>query len=613
MKRRIVVACAFFACGLSGLSARLVWLQVVDHEKYAEEASDHYSDRVPLPASRGEIRDRNGDLLARNQTIYTIVADCQHLRDFGITCVALAKQEGTGPRTIKQNYEPKEIVSKYLDLVSKELSGLLRIPEGELKRKLMSKEKGRIVLARDVEEDAAQEFRAVLGRYLIGGIKLEAGERRYYPSPLSLTHVIGYVDRDGFGREGVEKVFDGEMRGEDGYRYIERDRRAREIHAFRGDEREPRHGNSIRLTVDMSLQVRVEEILDEVWQQYRPEKATAIWMDPRTGEVLAMASRPHFDLTTRQGSLRNVAVSDFYEPGSTFKIVAASAALDRGLVTPQTEIYCHDGFYDEEGLKLKDHHPYGMLTVEGVLAKSSNIGIYKIARQINRLPFHDYVTNFGFGAPTGIELTAETGGMLHGIEKWNQSSFSSLSMGYAIGVTPMQMASAYCAVANGGELLKPHLLKAIEDPRGRVLWSNRREVVRRVMSDETSSLMRTALAKVTQEGGTGTNAALPGYEVAGKTGTAKKNIPGKGYADGRYVVSFAGFLPADQPELVGLVVVDDPHADGVSLYGGTIAAPIWAKMASQAVRLRGIVPQDAERHRLAEVDPSAVTIEGITD
>jgi len=254
-----------------------------------------------------------------------------------------------------------------------------------------------------------------------------------------------------------------------------------------------------------------------------------------------------------------------------------------------------------------------MLTVEGVLVKSSNIGIYKIARQLNRGPFFQYLEDFGFGRPTGLEVSAETGGMLHPVSRWNQSSFSSMAMGYAVGVTPIQMATAYCAVANGGELLEPHVLRAVEDSRGRKLWSNPRKVVRRVISESASRSMRAALLKVTQTGGTGTNAALPGYDVAGKTGTAKKNFPGRGYIDGRYVVSFAGFLPANDPELVGLVVVDDPKASGVSLYGGTIAAPIWAKMATHAVRLRNIPPQNAEVHRLAEIDPSQIRMEGITD
>lgn len=621
MKRRLLFLCACLACGLSLLSARLVWVQVVTAEKYAIAATDHYSHREELPASRGPILDRNGDLLARNQTVYSVVADFQHLRDFGITTAALGKKEGVSPRLIKQRYEDLydeesgelQLIIDYLLYASVTLSDPLRIPHGELNRKLKEKKAGEVILASNLEEDEARAIGEIIDEHRIGGVYLRRGERRYYPSPLSLTHVIGYVDKEGKGKEGIEKTYDEEMRGTDGFRLVERDRRQREIHAFRGDELAPVPGNGVRLTIDMSLQVKVEEVLDQVWAEYHPEKVTAIWMDPRNGEVLAMASRPHFDLSTRQGSKRNVAVSDYYEPGSTFKIVASSAAFDRGVVQPGTEIFCHNGAYDEHGLKLSDHHPYGWLTAEGVLAKSSNIGIYKIAMQLNRGPFYQYLRDFGFGSPTGIEVTAETGGLVHPIEKWNQSSFSSMAMGYAVAVTPIQMATAYCTLANGGELLKPRLVRSIVDARGRTLWTANREVVRRVMREETADTMRRALHKVTQEGGTGTNAAMPGYEVAGKTGTARKNFPGIGYKNGRYVVSFAGFLPADDPVLVGLVVVDDPVAPGMSLYGGTVAAPIWSQMAAQAVRILGIPPQNAEIHRLAEIDPDQILTEGITD
>ncbi|MFV1996215.1 MAG: peptidoglycan D,D-transpeptidase FtsI family protein, partial [Verrucomicrobiales bacterium] len=377
-------------------------------------------------------------------------------------------------------------------------------------------------------------------------------------------------------------------------------------------EKLPVPGNTVRLTIDMSLQVKLEGILDEAWEKYRPEKISSVWIDPRTGDVLAMASRPHFDLATRQGNRRNAAISDMYEPGSTYKIVAASGALDCGVVAPGTEIFCHNGKYTDRGLVLNDHHPYGWLTTEGVLIKSSNIGIYEIGRQLNRDRFHDYMTRFGFGRRTGIELTSEAGGVVHPVRNWNRTSFSRMTMGYAVGVTPLQVAMAYSTIANGGELLQPHIMKSVEDVYGRVIERSSRTVVRRVISEKTASQMRRALMKVTQKGGTATRAAMPGYDIGGKTGTAQKNIPGVGYAKGRYVVSFVGILPAQSPEIVGLVVVDDPHAEG-HLYGGTIAAPIWKEMATQVVKLRGIPPRDAEIHRLAEINADEILLESITD
>ncbi|MCB1231728.1 MAG: penicillin-binding protein 2 [Verrucomicrobiae bacterium] len=622
VKRRLILVCVVLACGLSALSARLVYLQVAEHEKYSQAAVEHYRYREELPASRGQILDRNGDTLARNLTVYTVVADPNHLRDVNFAAVkGVAKQKGMRERAVRQNFPDEEIISSYYAHISDKLSELLRIPPGELNRTLKGKKHGDIILARDIEEDIAQEFREVMEENSIRGIYLRRSERRVYPSPLTLTHVIGFVqeveknnDRgrpviELVGREGIEKVYDEKMTGTPGWRDIERDNRKNEIHAFRGEEQLPVAGKNVRLTIDMGLQTKLEEILQEAYTTLKPEKISSVWMDPHTGEVLAMASRPHFDLASRKGSRRNIAVSDMYEPGSTFKIVAASGALNEGIVTPNTEIFCYNGLYDKEGFELRDHAYYGDLSVEKILVKSSNIGAYLLGRQLNRQPFYNYMEAFGFGQPTGIELTGEIGGVIHPVSRWNQSSFSRMTMGYAVGVTPLQIATAYCAVANGGELLQPHIVKSVEDERGRAIERSQRTVVRRVISERTSRQMRVALSKVTGEGGTGTNAAIPGYDVCGKTGTAQKNIPGKGYAKGRYVVSFAGFFPADDPQVVGLVVVDDPHAEGVSLFGGTIAAPIWKEIALQVARIRAIPPKNAEVHRLAEMTKDDVLFE----
>lgn len=625
VKNRLALVCLAFTCGLSLLSARLVYLQVVVHEKYAEAAADHYRYREELPASRGMIVDLNGDLLARNRTVYSVVVDCVHIRDIGYSSAGVARKRGLQKREVRNRYSREEIFAQYVDHLSDTLSGILRRPKGELKRTLVDKERGEIVLDRDVDEDLAREYQDLMADNGIRGVYLRRGERRYYPSPLSLAHVIGYVQeveeknergrtvKRLVGREGVEKVFDEVMTGTPGYRDVERDNRKQEIHAFRGEEQKPVDGKTIRLTINMGLQTKLEEVLDEAWERFTPEKIASVWMDPRTGEILAMASRPSFDLASRKGDRRHIAVSDQYEPGSTFKIVAAAGALNEGLVSPGTQIFCHNGLYEKDGIKLRDAGFYDHLSMEDVIMKSSNIGIYKLGLQLNRAPFHDYATRFGFGAPTGIELTSETGGALDSYRRWNPTDYSRIVMGYRVGVTPLQITNAYCVIANGGELLQPRILKSIESPDGRVLERTRPTAVRRVITERTARQMRQALLKVTGPGGTGTNAAIPGYDVCGKTGTAQKVIPGKGYASGRYVVSFAGFLPADDPELVGLVVVDDPRADGIKLYGGTIAAPIWKEFAIQATRLRGIPPADAEVHRLAEMEPDEVMLEGITD
>ncbi|MCP5542038.1 MAG: penicillin-binding protein 2 [Akkermansiaceae bacterium] len=616
LKARLLLVCGVMVVGLSLLSARLVYVQVVKHGKYAEAAAAHYRHKEVLPGSRGMILDRNGDLLARNQTVYTLFADCHHLRDPLIGARGVALKEGIGPRTVKMRYTREEIADRYLSLVVDTLAEPLRLPKDDLRRRLNEKENGEIVLGREIEEDFSRELDRLMEKHRVGGVYLRRSERRFYPSPLTLTHVLGYVgEREGSeegaaagaaaieGKEGVERTFDAAMTGRDGYRYIERDRKLNEIHAFRGDERAPAPGNNVRLTIDMSLQVAVEEILDEVWERYAPEKVSTVWMDPRTGEVLAMASRPHFDLATREGVRRNIAASDVYEPGSTFKVVGIGGALDRGLVNLGTEIDCHLGMYDKEGFELADHHPYGVLTVEKVVSKSSNIGAYLIARQLGAKSYFDYIQAFGFGEPTGVELTAESPGILHPPGRWNLTSYSRLAMGYSISVTPLQMAAAYAAIANDGVMRRPTVLRWIEDAGGQVVENRKPSEDRRVIGEKAAKQLRQALAKVTEEGGTGTRASLPGYPIAGKTGTAQKYVNGH-YPKGRYVVSFAGFLPAGDPQLVGIVVVDDPHASNVELYGGTIAAPVFSEISAKAVRILGIRPDNFEEHRLAESTPA---------
>lgn len=625
VRRRLLLVCGAMVCALSALSARLVYVQVVQHEKYMVAAERNYRTRVELPASRGQVLDRNGDLLARNQTVYSLVVDCNHIRDNRIAQIGVARRKGLDRREVANRYTSDEVFSLYVAHIADSLADILRKPKGELSRTLKEKKRGEIVLDREIDEGLAAEFRQLMADNGIGGIDLRRSEKRFYPSPLCLTHVMGYVQvveeenergkvvRRLEGREGVERVFDEVMTGTPGYRETEKDHKRREIHAFRGEEKKPIDGKNVRLTIDMGLQTKLEEVVEAAWKLYKPEKISSVWMDPRTGEILALANRPHFDLATRIGERRNVAVSDQYEPGSTFKIVAAAGALNEGLIAPSTEIFCHNGLYEKNGVTLKDHSYYDYLTAEEVIMKSSNIGVYKMGLQLNRTPYHDYIRRFGFGEPTGIELTSEIGGAVRNPRSWNPTDFSRIVMGYTVGVTPLQVASAYCTIANGGELLQPRVLKAIESPSGKVLEYPRPTAVRRVISERTARQMRQALLKVTGPGGTGTNAAIPGYEICGKTGTAQKVIPGKGYAKGRYVVSFAGFFPADEPEIVGLVVVDDPRAEGIKLYGGTIAAPIWKEFAIEAARLQGIPPTDAEVHRLAEIEPGEIMLEGIKD
>lgn len=601
LKTRLVLGCAGLVAILSVLSARLLHIEATSGERLAAQARAHYEYRETLPARRGRIYDRSGELLARSQTVFTLVADRHHLRDPLLGSIGLAKREGVSPQQIKQSHLPEEIAGLYREYVAECLAEILDEPRHEIARRLRTPGNGDVVLARNLEDDFAGRIEDRLAERAIRGIRLDAGERRYYPSPMSLTQVIGYVDEEGAGVSGIEKVFDEEMKGRPGHRYCERDRSRREIHAYRGTRVDPVPGRDVHLTIDMALQTVVESELDAVIDRFRPAKMTVIFMDPSTGEVLAMASRPHFDLSTRKGIRgqdpvrRNPAVSDLYQPGSTFKIVGYGGAFDRGLADPSMEVDCHMGRYEFDGFALRDHHPYGRLTARMAFAKSSNIGAYLVARPLNKGQFHHYVRQFGFGQKTGIELNNEHAGRIVPPERWSATSFSSQTMGYEIAVTPMQMAVACSVIANGGVLRAPTILKGVkEDVRGATMVKGPERTGRRVLSEKAARQVAQCMIEAMGPYGTGTKGQVRGYSVAGKTGTARKHVENVGYVEGRYIASFMGFLPAENPRLLGLVVIDEPKANGPQVYGGAVAAPVFQAIATSAVKILGIEPDRPE-------------------
>lgn len=620
LKNRLVFACLVLVLALSALSLRLFHIETFSGEKLSAEARSHYEYKETLPARRGRIFDQSGELLARSQTVFTLVADCHHLRDQMLACIGLGARENVSPQTIKRRYLPDEVLSNYREYIAESLAVTLRQPRHEIARMLKEKKVGEVVLAREIEDDFAREITAMLDKKKIGGVYLRRGERRYYPSPLSLTQVIGYVDENGEGLSGVEKVFDAEMQGRAGYRYCERDRSRREIHAFRGPQVDPVPGKDVYLSINMAVQSVVERELDAVIDKYRPEKVTVIFMDPSTSEVIAMASRPHFDLSNRKGIRgmepvrRNPAVTDLYQPGSTFKIVGYGGAFDKGLATPLTEVNCHMGIYTLDGFPLKDHHPYGRLTARTAFAKSSNIGAYLIARPLNKNLFYHYVEQFGFGEKTGIELTAESPGRLIPVSKWSRTSFSSQVMGYEVAVTPMQMAAAYNVIANGGLYHTPTILRGVKsDAKGAAMVKGPERPGRRVIGEKAAQQVLQCMLDTMGEHGTGTKGDLIGYSVAGKTGTTRKHVENIGYVNGRYIASFAGFLPAQQPRLLGLIVIDDPRADGASVYGGAVAAPVFKAIAEEAVKIMGIepdLPEELETAAAASLAAANSSVEG---
>jgi cell division protein FtsI/penicillin-binding protein 2 len=563
-RTRCALVCLIFIALFSLFSFRLVYLQLFKHEEYAGIAAEKHVYKLGIYAERGQIFDANNEVLAHNVPVETIVADATHLND--------------------------------IDATASLLSAALKIPATEVSEKLRS-ERRYIVVKREVPVALAGALRDELRAKNLRGIYFERDSARVYPNGSMLCHVIGFTDFEHRGIQGVEASMEQYLHGEDGFRYIERNRAGQEIALYRGQERAPRDGYQLHLTVDLNLQNIVENEIDAAMQEYRPAKATIILMRPQTGEILAMANRPNFDLNLRAEAkpeqMKNRAIIDMMEPGSTFKIVTAASALNERKVKPDTTIFCENGAWNYGGRVLHDHKPYGELSVRDVLVKSSNIGAAKLAMGIGEEKFYEYIRRFGFGERTGVELPGEIGGMVHSLQSWSKISITRIPMGHEIGITALQLTVAMATIANGGKLVTPRIVKSITDSNGKTVSNFSPVVLRQVISSQTATMIGDALRGVVSDRGTAAAAAVPGFSIAGKTGTAQKVDPKGGYEHGKYIVSFTGYLPADHPEFVGLVVLDDAHTSKPELnYGGLVAGPIFAKVAEKAARYLDLEPHE---------------------
>src|SRR5438309_2494244 len=569
-RTRCALVCAAFIGLFSIFSFRLIYLQAIKHDEYAGLAAEKHVYKQVIHAERGMILDANNEVLAHNIPVETIVADATHLGD----------------------------VQAMVDLLSAELE----IPSQQLAEKLNS---GRryIVIKREVPAAQANVLREKLRAGNVRGVYFEHDATRIYPNGSMLCHVIGFTDFDRHGVQGVEGSMEEYLHGQDGYRFIEHNRAGQEIVPYRGQERAPRDGYQVHLTVDLGLQNIVENEIDAAMAQYSPQKATIILMRPQTGEILAMANRPHFDLNLRSDAkpeqMKNRAIIDMMEPGSTFKIVTAAAALNERTVRPDSMIFCENGVWNFGGSALHDHRPFGELSVQEILIKSSNIGAAKLALTVGDQKFYEYIRRFGFGERTGIELPGEITGLIRPPQAWSKITITRIPMGHEIGVTPLQMTSAMATIANGGKLITPRIVKSITSDDGKTISSLSPVVLRQVISRQTARQIGDAVRGVVSDGGTAAAAAVPGFTIAGKTGTAQKVDPKGGYEKGKYVVSFSGYLPADHPEFVGLVVLDDAHTNKPELnYGGLVAGPIFARIAEQAARYLDLQPHEEIRKAL---------------
>ena len=566
-RRRSALVCTAFIVLFSVFSFRLIYLQVIKHDEYAELAAEKHGYKQIIYAERGTIFDVNNDVLAHNVPLETVVADATRLNN------------------------PQAVVS----LLSDELD----IPTDALVEKLSS-ERRYIVIKRGLSESLAGTLREKLRANNLRGIYFQHDASRIYPNGSMLCHVIGFTDFERHGIQGVEASMDEYLRGQDGYRYVERDRAGQEIVPYRGQERAPRDGYQIHLSIDLALQNIVENEIDAAMKEYSPQKATIILMRPQTGEILAMANRPNFDLNLRSEAkpeeMKNRAIIDMMEPGSTFKIVAAATALNEHKFAPDSTLFCENGLWNYGGADLHDHRAFGYLSVRDILIKSSNIGAAKLALGVGEEKFYEYIRRFGFGERTGIELPGEINGVIRPPRLWSKISITRIPMGHEIGVTPLQMTVAMATIANQGKLIMPRIVKSVTAADGKLVSSLSPVVLRQVISPETAAQIGDALRGVVSDRGTAAAAAVPGFTIAGKTGTAQKVALNGGYEKGKYVVSFVGYLPADHPEFVGLVVLDDTHTSKPELnYGGLVAGPIFSRVAEKAARYLDLEPHEEIR------------------
>lgn len=557
---RIGIVCSFLALLFTFYAFRLINLQVAGHEKFSKLASEKHGFQQPIIAERGRIFDRNGEALAVNVPVRTVYADGTHIKN---------------PAALAHCAAP-----------------FLGMHEKELAEKLTTR-RPYIVIRTGVSEIDATSMIKALDEANLQGLYLQAGAERIYPNGKMLCHVLGFIDHTTHGIDGIEHTLDKELAGHNGYRHIEHDRKGLEIVLYRGQEQPAENGADIHLTIDMGLQAIVEKELDAAVQTYKPVGVTAILADPMTGEILAMASRPNYDpnhyseATLEQ--LRNRAISDMYEPGSVFKIVVASCALNEGIMNEDSTVFCEHGRFLYGGKILKDAHGdfFGDLSVRDVLVHSSNIGAAKIALKIGDNKYYEYVRRFGFGEKTKIALPGEISGLVNPPSRWDKLTITRMAMGHAVASTPLQVVMAMATIANGGKLMRPQLILN----HGKGSATSEPIVIREVVSPKVAKAINSILSD-TAERGTAKQAKVAGFKVAGKTGTAEKFNPHGGYLANRYIVSFAGYLPVDHPRFVALIVVDDAHVANMSVYGGTIAAPIFSKIGEASARYLDLIPTE---------------------
>jgi cell division protein FtsI (penicillin-binding protein 3) len=546
---RIKTVLAFFCLFAIVVAGRAFHLQVLNREQLCRLAERQYKNKVPLVPKRGTIYSRGYEELAVTVEVDSIYAEPEDIGD------------------------PK--------VAARVLSPVLSLNQKELERRLSS-QRSFVWLERKVSPSFIERVKSLN----LQGVGFVKENRRFYPNSELASHVVGFSGVDGNGLSGIELSQDNLIKGKVGFVRAERDALGKRTLPKDFGFEDTLAGSSIVLTIDKTIQYAAERELAEAVRKSKAKGGTVIVMAPKTGEILAMANYPQFNPNDpsfyQQEIVKNRAITDTYEPGSTFKAFLAAAALEEGVVRPEDRFFCENGSMEVAGKVIHDTHKYGTLTVKEIVKYSSNIGATKIATKLGREGYYSYLNAFGFGSPTRIELKGEGEGILRPLKTWSKLDLANISFGQGVSATPIQLTTAFSALANGGYLMKPYLVREILDRDGKVIKRNQPQIIRKVVGGDTASKVTEMLRDVVAEGGTGTAAALNGYDVAGKTGTAQKvSEGGRGYAGGKHVASFIGFAPADSPELVVFVAIDEPV--GVQ-YGGVVAAPAFKAIAETSLR-----------------------------
>jgi len=545
---RFAVVSIFLFVGFAYSIGFLIFIQIFRSDYLSNLAQRQHEHSMVLEPRRGTIYDRNLRALAINLPVYSIYANA---------------------RSMRQEHDEDDAVAK--------LSGILKTDPKQIRDKL-EKDKYFVWIARKVP----QEIYLQIKNLKLPGIGFIKESKRFYPNCELASHLIGFAGLDNNGLDGLERDYDKYLKGQPGHAIILRDARSRELMFDKGYIA-PVDGFSVVLTIDETIQFIAERALDKMYKKYNCKGASIIIMDPRTGEILAFANRPTYNLEQASKSTpesrTDRAIVFTFEPGSVFKIVTASAALQERVVTEGSMINCEHGAYRVANHILHDHEPLGLITFKQVIEQSSNIGTTKVAQRLGPQRVYNYAHHFRFGIKTGIDLPGEASGILKPVSQWSKTSIGAIPIGQEVTVTPIQLMGAISAIANDGIYMRPFVVKYIKDAQGQIIYQHAPKILDKVISKATSKRMKGILQGVVDEG-TGKKASIPGVTVAGKTGTAQKVVGGT-YSHSHFYATFAGFAPVDNPRLACVVVFDDPHP---AYYAATVAAPVFSEAVGDSLK-----------------------------